>query len=294
MSGQTMRWSQELDDLLRDSRLGKGDAIEWLHTQNEGDFEEIGAECARRQDLLPEPLAPSAHAPEWRCLELILAWVEFHNTGEGDRAFQVERVAWLRGGDDLRYLKRQAALGYAQAAFDLARSLASRGGERGRTLQMFLRGDGLLSDEFVEFLDLVTPEMSLDAIEAGLEDVASAFRPQALHRVLERLADADPALRFQVACLDGATPFTIELIRTGTVPASAVARRAEQSDPIGRGLWLGLAARAAFYAGDELGVVRYLRQAFECEEPPALDRDHIWDEASESLQAMLTRVGLAP
>lgn len=289
-----MSWSQELDALLRDSRRGEGDAITWLHAQEEADFGEIGAECERRQDLLPEPLAPSAHAPEWRCLELIMAWVEFHITGEGDRAFQAERIAWLRGGDDLRYLKRQAALGFAQAAFDLARSLASRGGERGRTLQKFLRGDGLLSDAFIEFLDEVTPEVSFEAIEAGLVDVAPAFRPQAIHRVIERLAEADPALRFQVACLDGATPFTIELIRTGTVPASAVARRAEQSDPIGRGLWLGLAARAAFYAGDELGVVRYLRQAFECEEPPSLDRDHIWDEASDSLQAMLTRFGLSP
>lgn len=289
-----MSWVEALDALLRDSRKGEGDAIAWLHAQDEAMFGEIGAECERRQALLAEPLAPSAHAPEWRCLELLLAWVEFHRTGEGERAFQAERVAWLRGGDDLRYLKRQAALGFAQAAFDLARSLASRGGARGRTLQKFLRGDGLLSDSFLEFLEEVSPEMSFETIEAGLADVAPAFRPQAIHRVIERLADANPALRFQVACLDGATPFTIELIRTGTVPASAVARRAEQSDPIGRGLWLGLAARAAFYAGDDLGVVRYLRQAFECEEPPALDRDHIWDEASESLQATLTRFDLAP
>ena len=42
---------------------------------------------------------------------------------DGERAFRAERIAWLRGGDDLRYLKRQAALGYPQAAFDLARSL---------------------------------------------------------------------------------------------------------------------------------------------------------------------------
>ena len=289
-----MRWSEGLDALLVEARLGTGDAIAWLHAQNEEDIGDIGAECQRRQDLLPEPLSPSAHAPEWRCLELLLAWVEFHETGDGERAFQAERVAWLRGGDDLRYLKRQAALGYAQAAFDLARSLASRGGERGRTLQAFLRGDGLLPDEFLDFLEQVTPLMSLESIEVGLAPVAPAFRPQAIHRIIEHLAEADPALRFEVACLDGATPFTIELIRTGTVPASAVARRAERSDPIGRGLWLGLAARAAFYAGDDLGVVRYLRQAFECEEPPSLDRDHIWDEASEGLRGMLTRVDLAP
>ena len=289
-----MSWSQELDAILEESRRGQGDAVEWLHSQDDADYEAIGAECERRQDLLAEPLAPSAFAPEWRCLELILAWVEFHQSGDGDRAFQAERVAWLRGGDDLRYLKRQAALGFAQAAFDLARSLASRGGERGRTLQKFLRGDGLLPDGFIEFLERVTPETRFETVKTELEEVAPAFRPQAIHRVIERLADAPAALRFQVACMDGATPFTIELIRTGTVPASAVARRAEQSGPIGRGLWLGLAARAAFYGGDELGVVRYLRQAFECEEPPGLDRDHIWDEASENLQAMLTRFGLAP
>ncbi len=292
-SADKAHWRRPLESLAQATVVQ--DPLPWLGTLDPSEMPQALSYTEKLLRDLERPLHPSGWAPAWRTLERCAGWMEFFLHQDGTRALAAERVVWLRGGKDILYLKRMATLGEANAAFDLARSLhaqcANKNRGRAKKLQAFMRGDGLLPAEFLSFLEMVDDTMPLHAMATGLEEAPAPVRPQARFRMAERLDD--PARRFEVLCLDGATQDAIALIATGEVPAFVVARRAEQADPSVRGLWLGLAARAALYGGDELGVVRFLRQAFECEDPPLLDREHIWTQATPSLRAHLRRAGLA-
>ena len=77
--------------------------------------------------------------------------------------------------------------------------------------------------------------------------------------------------------------------------ARIIEERAHRSDQEGRVLWLGLAARAACVAGDELGTIRLLRAAYRAGRGSTNDPDRdlafVRDHADSSLRALLVNAG---
>ena len=286
--------SRTLSDL--EARLDEGssaDPLEWLYTLDDACLTALQSEVVLRLRERPTPLGASGYEPLWRSLECIAGWIEYLRSGDGQRALMAERMLWLRGGDELRYLKRYALLDDPDAAYRLGCSLAATRPSRAAYLIPFLLGEPELTNSFFLFLKTLDHHTPLDTIRARLESVPDAVRPQATAFVLAAL-DAQPCKdrrqNFEVACLSGTTAEALALVRQGHVPAFVVASHAVSKDRVAQGHWFGLAAYAALVAGDDLGVVRYLRQANG--HLPSEEQERIWNRASPSLRSILTQLGL--
>jgi hypothetical protein len=113
-------------------------------------------------------------------------------------------------------------------------------------------------------------------------------------RILRRLG-TDPNALFRCATRHGTVPDAFALVQSGEVDPETVVARADEASPAARGLWLGLAAEAAFARGDDLGTVRLLKMAYaEAAEGlgPRMSVMSIRAAASPELQEMLDRVGV--
>ncbi|MEM9865921.1 MAG: hypothetical protein AAF938_30230 [Myxococcota bacterium] len=252
----------------------------------------IAIEDARLQT--PAPIRDAVASARWRTLVRADAWLDFFDSGEGEGALAAEREAWLRGGDDLTYLRRRVLLGDAEEALALADSLRENGGARGHALEDFTLGRSLLPPELEAAIDALPMHATYDETAAVLGGAPDELRAFAIRRALVHFADAPASLRFALACHGGMTRDALAMVEGGEVTAPDVASRSAESDAVGRGLWLGLAARVAARNGDDLGVVRYLRQGFERAEGPLFDRDMIWETASDRLRQLMRAAGLAP
>lgn len=108
--------------------------------------------------------------------------------------------------------------------------------------------------------------------------------------------DVDHEVLFRCATHYGILPDAIELVDTGRVAPETVLERGEQGPVHARGLWFGLAARAAFARGNRLGTVRFLREACLVAHPafpPTLDVAFIRADADRELNDMLDRAGVS-
>lgn len=270
--------------------------MQWLAGLTEPERAQIREWVDAKIRERPIAISELVESPKGRFLERVAAWLIVLDGGPSEQALAAERLAWLRGGDRLVYLQRMARLGDEQKAFALARSMLTRADDvTAERIERFLRGDALLPEGFdrqVAQLDQHATRADVDEI---LRFVPYPVRQRAIHRISEALRDADPALRFEVACLDGPTTEAIAMVEAGDVPATAVVKVADSREPDARGrsLWLGLAARAAAARGDHLGVVRLLREALEAEgQDPLLDLETIWECAPPALKSTMRAAGL--
>jgi hypothetical protein len=71
-------------------------------------------------------------------------------------------------------------------------------------------------------------------------------------------------LLFRCACDTGLTPDAMELVEEGLVSVETIVARADDAG-LARGAYVGLAAQAAFLAGDLVGTIRLLREAISLE-----------------------------
>jgi hypothetical protein len=109
-------------------------------------------------------------------------------------------------------------------------------------------------------------------------------------RLLRRLG-TDPNALFRCATRIGTTPDAFELAQSGEVHPDTIVARAEEAPPGARGIWLGLAAEAAFARGDDLGTARLLKTAYEQAARgfgPEMSAREIREEASPKLQEIST------
>jgi hypothetical protein len=113
-------------------------------------------------------------------------------------------------------------------------------------------------------------------------------------RVLGSLG-VDGDVLFECATDGVVTPDAIELAERGLVDPAVVVDRGRRGAAPALGLWLGLAARAAFAHGDRFGVVRLLREAFASADqqfPPVGDALAIRAAADDDLNEMLDKAGI--
>ena len=109
-----------------------------------------------------------------------------------------------------------------------------------------------------------------------------------------RKRGVEPNMLFLCACETGMTPEAIELVEDGLVSVETLLDRAEAAGPA-RGAYVGLAAQAAFVAGDMIGTIRLLREAIGQENEWILALPHIHFIRSHATPAqceMLDRAGI--
>ncbi len=99
---------------------------------------------------------------------------------------------------------------------------------------------------------------------------------------------------FRCASEYGLTPDLIELVEDGCVAVSTIVERATRSGGA-KATYLGLAAEAAFLAGDMVGTVRLLRQSIALENEWCTALPHVFfirERASPDQKEMLDRASI--
>ncbi len=108
-----------------------------------------------------------------------------------------------------------------------------------------------------------------------------------------RRRGVDSNLLFRCAAHPGLTADAIELVEDGMVSVETIRARGEGSPA--RATFAGLAAEAAFLAGDLLGTIRLLRESMVCQTDLCSPLPHvafIREHASETDHAALDRAGI--
>lgn len=125
-------------------------------------------------------------------------------------------------------------------------------------------------------------------------DDALYHRTRSALQTLIRLG-VDGDVLFRCATRNGTTPDAIELVERGLVDPETVVRRACDGPHAARGLWLGLAARAALARGDRFRTVRLLREAIDVAHPEFPPLAEVWairEAADDALNELLDKVGI--
>jgi hypothetical protein len=151
-------------------------------------------------------------------------------------------------------------------------------------------------DDWKELLDEFVAAPSLerwkDLMRFVPEDVFYQRQRNSIRYLTKR--GVDPNLVFLCACAAGITPDAIELVEKGLVSADTIVDRANDAGPA-RGAYIGLAAQAAYVAGDLVGTIRLLREAMANENEWISAMPHVWfirERASDAEHEALDRAGI--
>ena len=105
----------------------------------------------------------------------------------------------------------------------------------------------------------------------------------------------DGDVLFRCATRYGSTPDAFELVELGLVDPETIIQRGKDGPATARGIWFGLAARAALIRGDRFRTVRLLRKAVEIADPAFPPLTEVWairEMADDELNAMLDSAGI--
>ncbi len=203
-----------------------------------------------------------------------------------------------RGESPARYVEYLVHLGHDHMAAVLARYLLSKPDcpERSR-IEAALESIGSPPDRWQEAVLMFAAAPSLDAWEQLMQftpdDVFYHRERNTLQMLLGLGVDGD--ILFQCATRYGATPDALELVERGQVAPETVVQRGRDGPAEARGLWLGLAARAALICGDRFRTVRLLKEAVETASPGFPPLTEVWavrELADDELNEMLDKAGI--
>lgn len=208
-----------------------------------------------------------------------------------------ELSVWLAGGSALPLVESLFTDGQSDEAAACARfALADPECKDRDRIEEIVKRIASPPDGWTEAVLRFSNDPSLDAWERMMRFTPPDMIYQRLRytiALLQRLG-TDPGTVFRCATHFGTTPDAIGLVESGAVDPEVVAQRAGEA-PMAAGIWLGLAAQAAFARGDAFGVVRYLQKAYERADPsypPDLSAMRIREEADDELHEMLDKIGV--
>ena len=287
------------DEIVGHVQAGRLDLEAWAPALDGATIDGFLAEAEAALAELPVPIGARARGPSVdrrRAIERLAGRLRAR-LGEYDDFVRAEREAWLRGGSHLTYMTVLRDAGRGTEAAVLARTLLAKEGcaERGE-LEDFLKS-------------LSSPPQGWEEAVVDLADDPTIERWESLWRftpedvydervrytlLLLRRMGVDPDRLFELATFRGVVPDAIELVESGAVSPRTVEERAARAPGTARGIWLGLAARAALIRGDRFGTVRLLKAAYASDPdlPPMLDLEFVREHADDELKAMLDRAGL--
>ncbi len=283
------------------SRVASGEVRHVRSLLSSAAPEHLGAlrgELEQHLRALPVPLHRSHPLAEHRSSLLTLRDTIDACLGLPDALLREARERWLAGGSHAEYLRLLVQNGHSARAVSMAIALLDANEQRDRH-----ELEGLLAE-----VSLAPSGWALAVAQFAMEPSEESwghlqrFTPCEVYqervrytlRILMQIGVA-PETVFHFATLDGATPEAIGLAEEGMVAARIIEERAHRSDQEGRVLWLGLAARAACVAGDQLGTIRLLRAAYRAGRGSTYDPDRdlafVRDHADSSLRALLVNAG---
>jgi hypothetical protein len=175
--------------------------------------------------------------------------------------------------------------------------LASPDCEDRDAIQALLRGLGRPPDGWDDAVAAFAARPSVEAWERLMTFCPPDVFYQRARNTLQALVGlgVDGDVLFRCATRYGTTPEAIELVDRGLVDPETCVRRGDEGTTEARGLWLGLAAQAAFARGDRFGTVRLLREAYRVADPafpPIGSMLSIREQADDALREMLDRAGV--
>ena len=204
---------------------------------------------------------------------------------------------WLNGGSALpvvmlllsRDAKVQAA---AVAHLALARPDCLDAGELEAALARVAAAPPGWGEALAGFASAPSPE----AWRELMRFVAPEYIYQRTRDAIRRLRKlgVDGNSLFRCASEFGLTPDLIELVEDGCVAVATIVERAERTGDA-RTTYIGLAAEAAFLAGDMLGTVRLLRESIAYENEWCCALPHVFfirERASSDQKELLDRAGI--
>ena len=214
-----------------------------------------------------------------------------------DQESDWELKSWLKGGSPLPLLERLFADGHHDEAATYARlALADPECTDRDRVEEIVERVASPPDGWTEAVLEFAAGPSVEAWDRLMRFTPPDLFYQRIRytiALLQRLGlEAD--ILFQCATRLGTTPDAIGFAESGAVDPDVVAHRAVEA-PGAAGLWLGLAAQAAFARGDTFGVVRYLREAYEKASslyPPDSAAFMIRERADSDLHEMLDKIGV--
>lgn len=258
----------------------------------------LRGELEQQLRAMPVPLHRSHPLTQERSTLLTLRDTIDACLGLPEALLREARERWLAGGSHAEYLRLLVQSGHSARAVSMAIALLDANEQRDRKeLETLLAEVSLAPTGWT----LAVARFAQDPTELSWRRL-QRFTPCEVYqervrytlRILMQLGVSSEVV-FHFATLDGATPEAIGLAEEGLVSARVVEARSLRSDAEGRVLWLGLAARAACVAGDQLGTIRLLRAAYTASRgssyDPARDLAFVRDHADTCLRALLLNAG---
>jgi hypothetical protein len=258
----------------------------------------LRGELEHQLRTLPVPLHRSHPLTQERSSLLALRDTIDACLGLPEALLREARERWLAGGSHVEYLRLLVRNGHSARAVSMAIALLDANEQRDRQeLETLLAEVSLAPTGWAR----AVTRFAQDPSELGWRRLQRSTpcevyqeRVRYTLRILMQLGVSSDVV-FHFATLDGATPEAIGLAEEGLVAARVVEQRSLRSDHEGRVLWLGLAARAACVAGDQLGTIRLLRAAYAAARgstyDPARDLAFVQDHADACLRALLLNAG---
>ena len=204
---------------------------------------------------------------------------------------------WLNGGSALPVvtllLSRDAKV---QAAVVARLALARPGCPDAEELEAALTRVAAAPPGWGEALAGFASAPSPEAWRELMRFVPSQYAYQRQREAVRRLRSlgVDGDMLFRCASEYGLTPDLIELVEDGCVAVSTIVERATRSGGA-KATYLGLAAEAAFLAGDMLGTVRLLRESLAHENEWCTALPHVCfirERATDEQKNLLDRGGI--
>ena len=189
---------------------------------------------------------------------------------------QAEQL-WLSGGSAIPLLTLLASRGAAAEAGAVGRVALGRAGcaDAEQIEQILERLSGAAPD-WIGLLDAFAAAPSVERWRQLMHFVPPelTYERQRSAILYLRRRKVDPDILFLCACEYGLTPDAIELVEEGRVHVATILERAKRSGGA-RATYVGLAAEAAFLAGDLLGTIRLLRESIACESEWCIAFPHV-------------------
>ena len=204
---------------------------------------------------------------------------------------------WLNGGSALPvvtlFLSRDANVQAAVVArLALARPACPDAEELEAALARVAAAPPGWGEALAGFASAPSPEAWRELMRFVPSQYAYQRQREAVRRLRSLGVDGD--MLFRCASEYGLTPDLIELVEDGCVAVSTIVERATRSGGA-KATYLGLAAEAAFLAGDMLGTVRLLRESLAHENEWCTALPHVCfirERATDEQKNLLDRGGI--
>jgi hypothetical protein len=204
---------------------------------------------------------------------------------------------WLNGDSALPVVTLLVSRGKKAEAAAVARlALARSGCPDAADLEAILDRLAASPVGWTESLAEFARSPSLERWHELMRFVPPQYAYQRQREAVRRLRSlgVDGNVLFRCASEYGLTPDLIELVEDGCVAVSTIVERAARSGGA-KATYFGLAAEAAFLAGDMVGTVRLLRQSIAHENEWCIALPHVFfvrERASPDQKEMLDRASI--